>query len=145
MNKITLIITLLLTMNLAAQHPEKKERIKALKVAFITEKLQLTESEAQKFWPVYNTFEESIHKYRKDFFDKQKDTEAANLSEQEAKAILNDMIKTENEKNQLKEKFMNDLLKVIPAKKIIRLKIAEDEFNKQMLEQYKRRKEHKKE
>jgi hypothetical protein len=53
------------------------------------------------------------------------------------------MIKTENEKNQLKEKFMNDLLKVIPAKKIIKLKITEDEFNKQMLEQYKKRKESK--
>ena len=56
MNKITLIITLLLTMNVVAQSPEKRERIKALKVAFITEKLELTESEAQKFWPIYNTF-----------------------------------------------------------------------------------------
>jgi len=142
MNKITLIITLLLTMNLAAQSPEKRERIKALKVAFITEKLQLTESEAQKFWPIYNTFEENMHKFRKDFY-KKRHTDVANLSEQEAKSILNDMVKTENEKNQLKEKFMNDLLKVIPAKKIIQLKITEDEFNKQMLEQYKKRKESK--
>lgn len=143
MNKITLIITLLLTMNLAAQSPEKRERIKSLKVAFITEKLQLTESEAQKFWPIYNTFEESMHQFRKDFFDKRKNADVATLSEQEAKSILNDMIKTENEKNQLKEKFMNDLMKVIPAKKIIQLKITEDEFNKQMLEQYKKRKESK--
>jgi hypothetical protein len=129
-------------MNVVAQSPEKRERIKALKVAFITEKLELTESEAQKFWPIYNTFEENMHKFRKDFYKNRK-TDVANISEQEAKTILNDMIKTENEKNQLKEKFMNDLLKVIPAKKIIKLKITEDEFNKQMLEQYKKRKESK--
>ena len=142
MNKILCVISLLLTLNLAAQSPDKRERIKALKVAFITEKLQLTESEAQKFWPVYNSFEESMHKFRKEFY-KKRHTYVANLSEQEAKSILNDMIKTENEKNQLKEKFMNDLLKIIPAKKIIQLKITEDEFNKQMLEQYKKRKESK--
>ena len=142
MNKITLIITLLLTMNVVAQSPEKRERIKALKVAFITEKLELTESEAQKFLPIYNTFEENMHNFRKDFYKNRK-MDIANVSEQEAKNILNNMIKTENEKNQLKEKFMNDLLKVIPAKKIIKLKITEDEFNKQMLEQYKKRKESK--
>lgn len=142
MNKIIWIVTLLLTMNITAQNPEKRERIKALKVAFITEKLQLTESEAQKFWPVYNTFEEHMHKFRKDFY-KKKPTDVANLSEQEAKAILKEMLTTENEKHQLKEKLMNDLQKIIPAKKIIQLKITEDEFNKQMLEQYKKRKESK--
>jgi hypothetical protein len=142
MNKIILILTLLLSVNVVAQNPEKRERIKALKVAFITEKLQLTESEAQKFWPVYNAFEESTHKYRRDFY-KQRNTDVANLSEQEAKTILNGLIKTEKEKHKLKEQFMADLLKILPAKKIIKLKITEDEFNKQMLEQYKKRKESK--
>ena len=33
---------------------KKKEQIKAQKVAFITDKLQLTVEEAQQFWPVYN-------------------------------------------------------------------------------------------
>jgi hypothetical protein len=84
MNKITLIITLLLTMNVVAQSPEKRERIKALKVAFITEKLELTESEAQKFWPIYNTFEENMHNFRKDFYKNRK-MDIANVSEQEAK------------------------------------------------------------
>ena len=37
---------------------EKKEEIYALKVAFITNKLPLTSSEAEKFWPIYNAFED---------------------------------------------------------------------------------------
>ena len=37
---------------------EKKEEIFTLKVAFITNKLPLTSSEAEKFWPIYNAFED---------------------------------------------------------------------------------------
>lgn len=42
--------------------PSKKaERIQALKTAFITQKLQLTSEEAQKFWPVYGNYEREIN------------------------------------------------------------------------------------
>ena len=36
------------------------EKIQALKIAFITQKLQLTPDEAQKFWPVYNQYDNEI-------------------------------------------------------------------------------------
>ena len=35
----------------------KNEKIKSLKIAHITKTLDLTTSEAEKFWPIYNTFE----------------------------------------------------------------------------------------
>jgi hypothetical protein len=38
----------------------RAEKIEALKIAFITQKLQLTTDEAQKFWPVYNQYENEI-------------------------------------------------------------------------------------
>ncbi len=41
-------------------HEERSEKIKALKIAFITQKLQLTSSEAEIFWPVYNQYEDEI-------------------------------------------------------------------------------------
>ena len=34
--------------------PQKSQQIEALKVAFISKELELTQDEAQKFWPVYN-------------------------------------------------------------------------------------------
>jgi hypothetical protein len=141
MKYLVLFLILLTSFGSVAQHPEKRERIKALKVAFITERLQLTETEAQKFWPIYNAFDESNHDYRKDFYERRKTTDVTTLSEQDAKVMLNNIIKSENERHQLKEKFMNDLLKILPAKKIIQLKIAEDEFNRKMFEQFKKRRE----
>ncbi len=38
----------------------RAEKIEALKIAFITQKLQLTTDEAQKFWPVYNQYEKEL-------------------------------------------------------------------------------------
>ncbi len=36
------------------------EKIQALKIAFITQKLGLTTEEAQKFWPLYNQYEHEV-------------------------------------------------------------------------------------
>lgn len=42
------------------------ERLEALKVAFLTKKLNLSSEEAQKFWPVYNEYIAEIKKTRQD-------------------------------------------------------------------------------
>ncbi len=42
----------------------KAEKIQALKIAFITQKLQLTSAEAERFWPVYNQYENEIKNLR---------------------------------------------------------------------------------
>ena len=36
-----------------------RERVRAEKVAFLTEEIDLTESEAQVFWPIYNEIQKS--------------------------------------------------------------------------------------
>jgi hypothetical protein len=45
-----------------AQNGEENraEKIQSLKIAFITQKLQLTPEEAQKFWPVYNQYQGDV-------------------------------------------------------------------------------------
>lgn len=44
----------------SAQNGQRGEKIQALKIAFMTQKLQLTSAEAEKFWPVYNNYENEI-------------------------------------------------------------------------------------
>ncbi len=47
-----------------AQNGKGHEKIQALKVAFLTQKLHLTPSEAEKFWPVYNQYDNEIAQLR---------------------------------------------------------------------------------
>ena len=58
----TLIFALLISIQLFSQQRGSSEKIKALKVSFITEKLELTSNEASKFWPIYNKFETERYK-----------------------------------------------------------------------------------
>jgi hypothetical protein len=56
------IFAIVVSVTAIAQPPRNLERIEALKVAFFTQQLRLTAEEAQKFWPVYNSYFEEIKK-----------------------------------------------------------------------------------
>lgn len=140
---LTLLIVSL-TLKGFSQDAGRRERIKALKVAYITEQLEFTASEAQKFWPVYNAFEDQEQLLRRENYSKRKETDVGSLSEQEAKKMIEDMLNTEKKKLELRETFIKDLQKILSSKKIIKLKITEDQFNKKMFEEYKKRRNSKK-
>ncbi len=48
---------LAVTLSFGQNRPDK-DKIKSLKIAFITERLDLSTKEAQTFWPIYNEYEE---------------------------------------------------------------------------------------
>jgi hypothetical protein len=119
---------------------EKREQIKAMKVAFLTTELNLSTNEAEKFWPIYNTFDdkqfELRHQKMKGFFKKMNNDDLDNLSEKDATALLNQIQSNEEELFQLRKKFISNLKDVLPAVKIIKLKKAEEDFNRKLLQQY---------
>lgn len=145
MKKILIVMVLIVAnFSFAQGFKEKKEKIKALKVAYITEKLDFTTDEAQKFWPIYNTFDEKQfeirHNKMKAIIKKIEEGGMENISEKEAQNLISQMENSEEELHGLKKKFMQDLQKVIPAKKIILLKKTEEEFNRKLLREFKERK-----
>ncbi len=59
-----LLLFFLLLGSSRAQQPRAGERVEALKIAYLTKKLNLTTEEAQKFWPVYNQYMADLKKAR---------------------------------------------------------------------------------
>lgn len=141
-NKTILIILFLLSIPSFAQQgmSDKKEQIKALKVGFITNELSLTTEEASKFWPIYNAYDdrqfELRHQKMKTYKAQMDDEALDKMSEKEAAALLAQMESNENELTQLRKKFNANLKGILPAKKILKLKKAEDNFNRKLLQQY---------
>ncbi|KAF2340995.1 sensor of ECF-type sigma factor [Flavobacterium tistrianum] len=119
---------------------EKREKIKAFKVSFLTTELELTSTEAEKFWPIYNAYDDKQYELKylkmKTYLRQLKDDNLANLSDKEATTLLSQIESTDKEIYQLREKYMNSLKKVLPAKKILLLKKSEDDFNRKLLQQY---------
>ncbi|VXB00341.1 Sensor of ECF-type sigma factor [Flavobacterium sp. 9AF] len=144
--KLTLLLILIVSFSFAqGGMKEKKEKIKALKVAYITEKLDLTAEEAQKFWPVYNAFDdkqfEIKHNKMRTIVNQFESGGFESLSEKEALELITKMEDYEDEMHTLKKKYIKDLIKVIPAKKIIKLKKAEEEFNRKLLREFRGKKD----
>lgn len=137
MKKLIPIVLLLFSISIFAQggRKEMQEKIKAQKVAFITEKLSLTTEEAQEFWPIYNAFEAKVEKIKsEDLRDIKMKMRKGDVSDNEAEELLEMLISAEDEMHAAKQKLVTDLKKVISAEKIIRLKAAEDQFNRILLE-----------
>nr|WP_321228325.1 hypothetical protein [uncultured Psychroserpens sp.] len=124
-----------------AQDKQRQERFKALKVAFITEKLEFTETEAQKFWPIYNAFEKERDMLRNNSREMRRNLKIESLSETDARKLLKDFLAFEDEQQKLKSDLVESLLTAIPAKKVILLKLVEEQFKKQMMEEWKKRHE----
>lgn len=119
---------------------QKKEQVKSLKVAFITSELDLTADESAKFWPLYNAFDEKQSEIRrtkmKSYLDRMDSENFENVSEKEAATLLSQIESSEEELHQLRKKFISNLKSVIPAVKILKLKKAEEDFNRKLLQQY---------
>jgi hypothetical protein len=142
--KVLPIFLFLITLPFYAQNEkmdEKREKIKAYKVSFLTTELELTSTESEKFWPIYNTYDdkqfELRHKKMKSYMKKLNDEEnIKNMSESDAASLLSQMESTDAELYLLRKKYFTSLKKILPAKKIIILRKSEDDFNRKLLHQY---------
>lgn len=145
LTKIFSVLMILLSLSVAAQadRSEKKQQIRALKVAFLTDELQLTTSEAEKFWPIYNAYETKQTELRqekmKSFMRRLDEAAIDKLSDKEANAFLDQIEGTEDELYQNRKKFVTQLKNVLPAVKILKLKKAEEDFNRKLLRQYRQK------
>ena len=137
MNKLLLILFILFT-TLSYGQRSNKEKIKSLKVAFITDRLELTSKEAQQFWPVYNKFEEQ----REDLRQKERTAvrnkirNASELTEDEAVQLLTQFISFKERAEILDTSYLNELKKVLSSKKTLLLLSAEEEFKRHLIKQY---------
>ncbi|MCV9932995.1 sensor of ECF-type sigma factor [Flavobacterium sp. LS1R47] len=119
---------------------EKREKIKAYKVSFLTTELDLTSAESEKFWPIYNAYDDKQFELRlqkmKAYTKKLTDEALKNMSEKEAASLVYQIETTDEELFLLRKKFTSSLKKILPAKKIIILRKSEDDFNRKLLHQY---------
>lgn len=124
-----------------AQNQRGRERIKSLKVAFITERLNLSTEEAQVFWPLYNEHEANIEaikrRERREIRSQLQDFEY--LSEAEADKLLGKMIDLETEKHRLNAAYIKRMSDVISPKKTFMLIRAEEDFKKRLLKEIQQR------
>ena len=145
--KTIFILVLTLSIGLSSVAQEKKmSKFKSLKIGYITEILELTAGEAEKFWPIYNLHYDNIRKIRHSVNRKLRgdlnNPEKLNaMSNEEAQVILDKLLKQDSEMQKEQALMFSKLEDILPAKKLLKLHKAEGDFNRKILEQYRNRKE----
>jgi hypothetical protein len=86
-------------------------RIEALKIAYLTKKLNLSTGEAQKFWPIYNQYIAEVRKTRAD-----------------ARANKTEEIKVDESLLNIRKKYDGEFSKALSKEKVNTFFRAEKEF-----------------
>jgi hypothetical protein len=143
---IILCVGLLITASAFAQDeepvvidPKAQEKIKAARIAFITERLGLTPAEAEKFWPVYREFSLKREELRKQYRDNRKNPDPNKTVDQNEKEALDLGLRLKQNELDLEKEYSGKLLNVVPAQKVMALRGAEHDFRKLLIEQIQKR------
>jgi hypothetical protein len=146
MKKLTVIILLaLFGIGVKAQdrrggNPEMFEKIKAEKISFFTSQLNLTPTEAQAFWPVYNEYEKKRFDIQREIhhFERMPDEDFAKLSDSDIEKMTNDYINSFDQEAQLLKEYNKQFLKILPKKKVLMVYRAENEFRSHLIRQFRK-------
>lgn len=137
-------IVLCLSMAAWSQGRGQHERVKAFKTGYLTQELDLSPAEAEKFWPIYNTYEKKIFELRvekrkaeRDKMNSMGGPEA--LSDAQATDFLQGLFENEAEVLKTKQELYKELETVLTPKKLLILYKAESDFNRRLLSEFKRR------
>jgi len=110
------------------------DRVKAIKIAFITEKLELSSGEAQKFWPVFNQFEEQLLELGRQEREIVQSIPSTGITDQDSRRKMNQLSDLKKQRCALELEFMDEVRKVLPDSKVLKLAMAQEEFKRELLQ-----------
>jgi len=119
------------------------EKLTAYKIAFFTKNLDLTPSEAEKFWPVYNDYSARKSKLQADrlllmrYAAQNKD----NMTEAEVISTADKLTQSFADEASMVVSFNENLKKVLPPAKVIRLYQVENQYKQQLLRELNQRRQ----
>ena len=117
-------------------------QVEAQKTAFITTALELSSKEAQQFWPIYNASEKRVENIRKEQRQALMKVRlnGGSMSDSEASEMIDNVFQWEQQMIDERKKLVGELKGVISPQKILKLKRAEDEFKRRLLQAMQNRK-----
>jgi hypothetical protein len=101
-----------------------RDKIKADKKLLVAKNMDLTESEAKAFWPVYDQYQKDLtainQRIGKLIESYAADYQANRMTDEKAKKLIREYVAIEKAEAALKESYVPKLSKVLPPKKVAR-------------------------
>jgi len=129
-----------ITVNAQDKRPER-ENVEAMKIGFLTDRLDLSPEEARKFWPVYNQYSDEMEKLRKSrrliLMEARQNMEE--MSDAEAEKFVDSELKFRQDELDIMNKYHPRFKSILIPRKVAKLYKAEEDFKRKLLEMLKDR------
>ncbi|MFN8239833.1 MAG: hypothetical protein U0X39_03670 [Bacteroidales bacterium] len=137
MKKLAIIVILIsaITGRPVVAQNQAIEKLNAYKIAFFTNKLALSQQEAEKFWPVYNDYQARKLNIQaeKALISRNVNLNEATMTEKELVDAADKLIDLEMKEASLALEFHKKFKEILPARKVIKLYQAENQYRQQLL------------
>jgi hypothetical protein len=130
------IIGMLILMSLTSYGQDKAamQKIESARIALITERLELTPDQAEKFWPLYREYNLQRRQMREEFRNTRQSADLQNLSEEQSKELMQQTMNLKQQELNLERKYAERMTQVISTQQMLRLRNAEKEFQQRLLQ-----------
>ena len=137
---ILFALSILLSYSVSAQERgQRHQKIQSAKVAHITERMELTPAQAERFWPVYNEYQNKRRELHR-LTNPRRQGITAEISETQAKAWLEKKLDAKERELDLDKKYLPLLIETTSARQVMALENAEREFRGMLLQRLRGRK-----
>lgn len=111
---------------------DRSEKVESAKIAYLTDKMELTAEQAQKFWPVYNEYQNKrrdiVNAYRSGYRQNVEE-----LTEQQARVRINELFQVREKELALEQEYAARYQRIISNRQLIKLYRGERDFTKLLL------------
>ena len=108
-------------------NPGGMQKVQAIKENFLDQKLQLTAEESARFWPLYRKYQDEVIEVRR----------LKRINNSDAQANGREQVKKDLEYDgrlvEIKTRYNQEFLKILPPEKLSRLYKSEREFNDELI------------
>ena len=134
MKKTSIVLSFLLISSVVFGQMGKRrealeERVKSLKIAFVTEKLAITHDESEKFWPVYNQMEAE----RASLMAEKKSDFGDDITDKEAQLYITRHFEIREKEILLERRYIDKFKTLLPDRKVAKLLWVEKQFRQEVM------------
>jgi hypothetical protein len=132
---IVLMVLLIFPVVKSTAQNSNLEKLNAFKIGFFTKRLDLTSAEAEKFWPVYNEYQDQRNKLQleKALIIRNFNRNESSLNDSQLTEMGDKLIGLITQESSLEVEFHKRLKEIFPPAKVIRFYQVENQYKAQLL------------
>ncbi|WEK20107.1 MAG: hypothetical protein P0Y49_02950 [Candidatus Pedobacter colombiensis] len=119
---------------------DRKNEIESYKIAYLTQKLDLSADEAKIFWPIYNDWQREQDELRKERSQKmisfRKISEIEELSDSQVQTLISNDFNMRQRELNLDRRYYSKLRENLPIKIVGKFYRAQESFKRELLSKY---------